>query len=262
MARDFSRPFAAASAELLYPGALAQGSKGPGVQRVQEWLTLAGFPCAVDSSYGPGTAKALAAFCTARALPEAGALDVPTWDALTAPLRRVLAPMPAEGRGFQAMTALFAARILTELPTEVGPRQNDGPWVRAFMLGYDGDIWEWCAGFVCFVLAQAAHACNVRLLDILTPSFGAPELARDGKRRGRFISGAIAEAGRVQAGDVFVVPTAKGGWSHTGIVLAVDGARFTSVEGNTSTALSPAGYAVFSHTRPLRRVDFVRTGPL
>ena len=48
------------------------------------------------------------------------------------------------------------------LPGQINPReiggQNMGPWVRLYMDGREGAEFPWCAGFVCFVLAQACEA--------------------------------------------------------------------------------------------------------
>lgn len=269
MGRDFTRPFAAAEAELLYPGLLTRGCKaGMGVRRIQEWCKHHGIATDVDGGFGPGTERSLTVFQTAAGLQATGALTPDTWDALTAPLRRVMTPAAASGRSFREMIVVHADRLLREHPRESGPKDNDGVWVRTLMLGNDGDggIWEWCAGTVCFVLALASRDTGVPVTQVLTPSFGAPELARDGQRRGRFIPRAQA-AGKVHPGDVFVVPKPPkpgkaASWSHTGLVLAVEGDTFRSVEGNTNDQESPRGYALWSHSRPVvGRVDYVSTGP-
>lgn len=256
--RDFSKPFSGATAELAFPGVLTRGAKGIGVKRVQEWLVYHGFKLAVDGDFGPATDRALIGFAAVTWGPtDPPHVDVgpEVWAELTAPLRRAMAPIDATGKTLNELVCLYARQHLAEHPVEIGG-PNDGPFVRAYMLGNGGRIWAWCAGTVSLWLAMACAAKGVPMP--FKPSFGVPELARAAKAKGRFLAD-----GPPVPGDVFVIPTATGSWSHTGVVLAWDtGApKFTSAEGNTSSEGSADGTVARSLLRTVARCDFLRVGP-
>lgn len=68
-----------------YPGAaLRQGSKGDGVQTMQQRLSDLGFSLDVDGNFGPGTAKAVVAFQQKNNLGSDGVVGPNTWAALWA----------------------------------------------------------------------------------------------------------------------------------------------------------------------------------
>lgn len=254
--RDFSKPFAAATAEAAFPGVLTRGAKGIGVKRVQEWLTFHGFATGIDEDFGPATERAVRAFQLAHRghVGQDGGVGMVTWGLLTAPLQRAMAPLDPAGKTLNEMVVEYAKQHLVEKPVEIGG-PNDGPWVRSYMLGNGGKIWQWCAGFSTFILAMACAAKGVPLP--FKPSFGVPELARAAKAKGRFLAD-----GPPVPGDVFVIPTATGSWSHTGVVLAYDGGpKFTSAEGNTNVEGSADGTVARSVQRTVARCDFLRVGP-
>lgn len=64
--------------------ALRQGSRGAGVEALQERLTAAGHPVAVDGQFGPGTRAAVVAFQTERGLEADGVVGLATAGALDA----------------------------------------------------------------------------------------------------------------------------------------------------------------------------------
>lgn len=249
--RDFTRPLAGIEAELELPGDLSRGAEGRDVRRVQEWLDLHGQRVAIDGDFGPGTERAVRAFQTASGLPPSGMVDGSTRDALVAPLRRVLAPVEASTWG--DLVCGYARQHLAQQPREVGG-PNDGPWVRSYMLGNGGKIWQWCAGFACFVLAQACAARGLAMP--FAPSFGVPQVARAAKARRRFMAD-----GPAAPGDLFVIPSASGSWSHIGVVLEWRGATFLSAEGNTNPAGSYDGAVAREVVRTSSRCDFLRTAP-
>jgi hypothetical protein len=250
--RDFSRPFAGADAELTFPGVLTRGATGPGVRRVQEWLTLRGIKTAIDGDFGPTTERALRAFQAGRETASPGVVDDRTWAALTAPLRRAMAPIDGTGKTLNELVCLYARQHLAERPFEVGG-PNDGPWVRAYMLGNGGKIWQWCSGWACLVLAQACAARGVPMPFV--PSFGVPQVVRSAKARGRFLPD-----GPAAPGDLFVIPTARGSWCHIGVVLEWGTPMFLSGEGNTNAAGGSDGTCARSMRRTTARCDFLRVG--
>lgn len=254
--RDFSAPFAGADAELAFPGDVGIGAHGMPAKRVQEWLVYHGARLTIDGDFGPATERAVREFqangpCVGDEVD--GIVNDRTWQHLTSPLWRATRPIDGTGKTLNELVCLYARQHLAEKPVEIGG-PNDGPWVRAYMLGNGGKWCQWCAGFACFVLAQACAAAGVPMP--IKPSFGVPELARSAKVRGRFLAD-----GPPVPGDVFVIPTAKGSWSHTGIVLEVRGDRFLSAEGNTNEEGGSDGVCARSVLRNPARCDFIRVAP-
>lgn len=250
--RDFANPFSGSDAELLFPGKLSVGASGIAVRRVQEWLVYHGSRLSIDGQFGPATRGALEAFQRHEGIADSGMVDLPTWSRLTAPLNRAVALIAPGSSDLRSMVCRYAWQHLAQEPVEIGG-PNDGPWVRSYMLGNGGKIWQWCAGFVCYVLAQACASKSVPLP--FRPSFGVPQLVHAAGAERRF-----SADGPPIPGDVFVIPTAKGGWSHTGFVLEVRGDRFLSAEGNTNQEGGSDGVCARSILRNPARCDFLRVG--
>jgi len=253
--RDFTKPFSGSDAELLFPGKLSVGASGIAVRRVQEWLIYHGARLSIDGQFGSVTRGALEAFQRHEGIPDSGSVDVTTWARLTAPLARAMRPIDGTGKTLNELVCLYARQHLVEKPVEIsGP--NDGPFVRAYMLGNGGKIWQWCSGGAMLVLAQATRALDLPMP--IAPSFGVPEVARSAKARGRFMAD-----GPAVPGDLFVIPTVKGSWCHIGIVLEWNGpdAKFQSAEFNTNAEGSSDGTVARSVLRNPMRCDFIRMGP-
>lgn len=250
--RDFKHPFSGSDAELLFPGKLVVGAKGSGVRRVQEWLTYHGFTIAIDGEFGRATRSALEAFQRREGIADSGCLDIATWARLAAPLERANAVITAGCADLRGMVCAYARQHLVQSPIEIGG-PNDGPWVRSYMLGNGGKIWQWCAGFVSYVLAQACASKGVEMP--FRPSFGVPQLVRAAGAVGRFMPD-----GPPVPGDVFVIPTPRGSWCHTGFVLEIVGDRFLSAEGNTNNVGGSDGVCARSVLRNPARCDFLRVG--
>lgn len=251
--RDFSKPLAGVSAELAFHGSIGIGAHGMAARRVQEWLVYHGQRPVIDGDFGPATERYVRVFQSSESLPQTGIVDETTWAKLTAPLYRAMRPIDGTGKTVNELVCLYARQHLAEKPVEIGG-PNDGPFVRAYMIGNGGRIWQWCAGFSSMMLSLACTAAGVPMP--IKPSFGVPELARSAKARGRF-----SADGPPVPGDVFVIPTATGSWSHTGIVLEVRGDRFLSAEGNTNEEGGSDGVCARSVLRNPARCDFIRVAP-
>jgi peptidoglycan hydrolase-like protein with peptidoglycan-binding domain len=176
---------AAAQAELNYPGSQAKGSDGPGVKRVQEWLSLHGFGTAVDSQFGSATAQALSAFQNSESLSATGMLDQATWNRLVSPMTRALNNGTAPE--LPARVHQLAAQHLAAKAREVGG-DNRGPWVRLYTGGHEGTEWKWCAGFVTFILKQATLELHLPMP--VQGSLSCDSLAAQGANKDLLIDGA------------------------------------------------------------------------
>lgn len=251
--RDFSRPLAGVEGELTFPGSIGIGAHGMPARRVQEWLVYHGQRPVIDGDFGPATERYVRVFQSSESLPQTGIVDATTWAKLTAPLYRAMRPIDGTGKTVNDLVVAYAKQHIVEKPIEIGG-PNDGPFVRAYMLGNGGRIWQWCAGFSTMMLSLACTAAGVPMP--IKPSFGVPELARSAKARGRF-----SADGPPVPGDVFVIPTATGSWSHTGIVLEVRDDRFLSAEGNTNAEGGSDGVCARSVLRNPARCDFIRVAP-
>jgi hypothetical protein len=252
--RDFSKPLAGVDGELAFPGDIGIGARGMPAKRVQEWLSFHGQRPVIDGDFGPATERYVRVFQSSESLPQTGIVDATTWAKLTAPLYRAMRPIDGTGKTVNELVCLYARQHLAEKPVEIGG-PNDGPWVRAYMLGNGGRIWQWCSGFSMHLLSQACQSAGV--LMPLVPSFGVPQVVRSAKARARF-----SADGPASPGDLFVIPTASGSWSHIGIVLEWSGpvARFISAEGNTNEEGGSDGVCARSVLRNPARCDFIRVG--
>lgn len=247
--RDFTKPFVGIEREMAFPGAVRRGEKGMKARRVQEWLVYHGLTVAVDDDFGKGTEGALARYQGTMGLTSSGVLDEGTWAKLTEPLHAIMRPI--SGPDLRSVILGYAWQNEHVKPIEIGG-PNAGPFVRSYMLGNDGKWAQWCAGFACFVLAQAFRSCGMEKLPFV-PSFGVPQIARSAQKKGIF-----SADGPALAGDVFVIPTAKGSWSHIGIVAEWKTPKFVSVEGNTNDAGSADGTCARSWDRTAAKCDFIR----
>ena len=234
-----------------------RGDKLPSVRLVQEWLALHGFAVSVDGDFGPATERALSLFQKKEALPENGSVDQATFCALTAPLLRVLATVPPAGQALPGLMVGYARQHLAEHPLEIGG-QNRGPWVRVYMEGNEGKDWPWCAGFVCFVMRQAA--ASLGQAPPLKPTFSCDELASRARSAGYFIPGLqlTNPATQLAPGAIFLNRKNTSDWSHTGLVTAVSSETFETIEGNTNDAGDREGYEVCRRIRGFDAKDFIQ----
>lgn len=241
--------------ETTIAGTVQRGDKGADVRRVQEWLSLRGHGVQLDGIFGAATEKALKNFQKAHQLEVDGIAGAAVFAALSAPIGAVLRPLPAQGRSLGDLTVAYAEQHLAQHPREVGGA-NRGPWVRLYMNGNDGAEWLWCAGFVSFVLKQAATALKIDAP--LKTSFSCDRLALEAQAKKLFLDGDIeADRQKLRPGSLFLERRRTGDWKHVGIVTSVGTDTFTTIEGNTNDEGSRNGYEVAANTRAFIARDFV-----
>jgi len=133
------------------------GAKGVAAKRIQELLAINGSHVKIDSDYGGATTDAVRALQTSKGLTATGEVDADTRLALLEPLLRAAEPVAAPGAIYESAVQEIMQRHVGCHPVEAGG-DNRGPWVRLYCQGQDGVEFRWCAGFVSFILRQAAAA--------------------------------------------------------------------------------------------------------
>jgi peptidoglycan hydrolase-like protein with peptidoglycan-binding domain len=238
-----------------FAGNIASGATGRQARLVQEWLSLQGFKVSVDGQFGPATEVAVRAFQKARGLQTGGVVNGTTFAALVAPMVAALAPINPGSRSLGALTLAYAKQHLAQSPREVGG-ENMGPWVRLYMKGNEGAEWAWCAGFVGYVLRQAAKTLGVSVP--LPYTFSCDSLAAAAKEAGIFLDGRSGVSpSQLSPGSLFLVRRTPLDWVHTGLVLSISPAAFETIEGNTNDSGDREGYEVCRRTRGYDGKDFV-----
>ncbi|ESQ14386.1 MAG: hypothetical protein N838_11810 [Thiohalocapsa sp. PB-PSB1] len=245
--------------ELDFPGNIGQGATGHKARRVQEWLTIHGQRTAIDEDFGPATARAVNAFQSAHGLTRTtgGEVDKPTWDELVSPMIRAFGKI-SPASSYDVTVRAIAEQHLREHPIELGGA-NCGPWVRAYMDGNQGRAWPWCAGFVTFVLKQAAQIQGGS--PPIKGSFSCDVLQRQAEQNGRFAEGrSIADLSTGGLGDccVFLVRRTSSDWTHTGFAMDMDRSTFATIEGNTNDDGVREGYEVCKRVRGGSKIDFIK----
>ncbi len=253
-----------AEAETAFPGELSidngkAAKTKQQVRRVQEWLHLHGFATPVDGNFGESTKTQLARFQEKKGRVPTGKLDEETWTLLVAPMLRALARTdPAPGTSLQEAMTKVALQHIAQMPREVGG-QNRGPWVRLYMAGNQGDDQLWCAGFVCFIAAQAAR--DLKTQPPFRRQVGVDALVADAIGSERFIDGASLDPSRrsskIPPGSIYVVRKSKENWTHCGIVNSLAETTFDTLEGNTSIDGGNNGTVAMEGNRSYDNKDFL-----
>ena len=126
--------------------------------------------------------------------------------------------------------------------------------MRLYMNGRQGEVFAWCAGFVTFLLEQAAQSLAVD--KPITGSVSCDVLAAQAAQAGVLLS-EVEAAGRLTPGCIFLVRRAAGDWTHTGVVTGVYDDAFDTIEGNTNDAGQREGVEVCARTRAYIHKDFI-----
>jgi peptidoglycan hydrolase-like protein with peptidoglycan-binding domain len=231
--------------------------------QIQEWCCFNKANTNIDGEFGFGTTGAVQRFQRERGLPESGEVDERTWIELTLPMRRAIAPVtPKEGDTIYDVVLKIARRHLAEHPVEFIEKGegNCGPLVRLYMNGEEGEEQPWCAGFVSFVVGQAAVALGIPMP--IKRQVGVDQLVADAKKDRRLVRetdlpNAMAVRSKLRAGALFAVRDTPKAYAHTGIVSGVGDESFETIEGNTNQMGSSNGFEVCARSRPYKDKDFI-----
>lgn len=244
--------------EINVNGSIFVGAQGLPARRIQEWLNLRGYSLTIDGSYGPITAEVVGRFQEDMFLDANGRVNQNTFDYLVEPMRETLRQRLNMSMTLNSAVLDYARAHLAQHPREIGG-QNRGPWVRMYMQGNDGTSWAWCAGFVTFVLCQAAESLQVDMP--IAGSFSCDTLAAQAKDAGLFVSEAEALHQEIPAGSLFLVRRTSTDWTHVGIVEQAHEIFFETIEGNTNDDGVREGYEVCARSRGYANKDFILLSP-
>ena len=240
--------------EVDFRGEFGNGKRGNVVKRLQEWLSYHGHNLVIDSDFGPVTELNLRRFQTEKELQVSGRVDAATHAALIRPMLDVLEAPQTSGLNFQAATLFHARKHLAARAVEIGG-QNNGPWVRLYMDGRDGADQPWCAGFVRFILRQAAETSGQARP--INGHVNCDTLGSQAKAEGLYVTESELNKSLLTPGSIFLARASDGDLYHTGIVTQIGGSNFQTIEGNTDEAGSSNGYRVFKRTRGYQNYDFI-----
>lgn len=245
--------------------AVRMGDKHPGVKRIQEWINLGGKTVVtLDGDFGPASLRALD---ITLGRPHADipigkpVMDEDEWRKLIAPYRLALIQVDDPLPGKLSDSVRHAAKAhLAVHAREVGG-QNKGPWVRTYMRGNEGRPWPWCAGFVSFIMHQAAtEICEE---SPLTYSFSSSQIAAEASSKGLLYPGEQVADPRMGApiNDrtfcIFLVKGGGTGYQHIGFAYHFNGDTFETIEGNSNDDGSYEGYEICRRIRSLKGKDLI-----
>ncbi|MBW1800122.1 MAG: peptidoglycan-binding protein [Deltaproteobacteria bacterium] len=253
-------PYGWARKDLEFDRAIRKGHVNRKVRIVQEWLCHHGVLLSIDGDFGPITEKAVLKFQGRKGLEKTGVADRETFQRLTTPMLRALTPLLPDARPYHRMIVALARQHLAEHPREIGG-ENRGPWVRLYMKGNDGKEWLWCAGFVSFIMQQAADVMQIAAP--IQSTFSCDVLAERAMADERFISERSLNRGEVSPRDIppgslFLCRRTPSDWNHVGIVTRFEEEGFETIEGNTNDEGSREGYEVCKRLRGYKKKDFIR----
>lgn len=229
------------------------------VTKVQSWLNLyaivkpaSGTATGIDGDFGPATEAAVKAFQKAKNLPQTGVVDAALFTELSKPLSNAFTT-PVKGSDLRTLVVNAALQHLSNAPFELNVKgqSNCGPWVRSYMDGSEGTSWFWCMGFVQAIIDQAASQLGKDFRTLMPLSYSCDTIGTTGINKGILTRYAAVRNNPsvVQPGDIFLLQKTAFDWVHTGLITAVHGDLFETIEGNTNTDGSSNGNGVYKRVR-------------
>lgn len=252
--------------ELKINSTLAKGSNGDDVKKVQEWLNLWRYASpdwsmnvSVDGDFGPESDNAVQAFQKMMGHKEDGIVDNIIFEMLTNPLRWAFTKID-HTTDIRELIVACATEHVKSVAVELayGGASNLGPWVRAYMLGRDGEKFYWCMGFVQTILDLAFSTVGKNYSTLMPVSGSCDAIGERGLKDGVLIrnSDLPAKINEVKPGDLFLSVKTSRDWTHTGIVTEVKENSILTIEGNTNDEGSRNGYEVCSRSRDFTKQNF------
>ena len=236
------------------------------VRKVQEWLNLWKYfdaewniSVAIDGDFGNHTLAVVKAFQEYQKLEVDGVIGNKTWRVLTKPMREAFTRID-DDLSLKELIIKYAEQHLKSFPREF--KQNEGPWVRAYMDGHEGNNFPWCMGFVQTIIDQATFTLGQQFNDYLPLTYSCDVVGEHALKyktliRKEDLPGRISD---VKPGDIFMNVKTAHDWTHTGIITGINGDWFETIEGNTNDEGSREGYEVCRRKRnyKTKNIDVVR----
>ncbi len=233
------------------------------VMKIQSWLTLfsfthptAGTATSVDGDFGPATEQAVINFQNTKGLPVSGVVTQETFSILCEPLQKAFS-QKIQGDGLRQRVVNTALHHTKFKPLEltVEGQSNKGPWVRSYMDNHEGSAWFWCMGFVQAIIDQAASQLGKNFKSLMPLTYSCDTVGTVGLQKGLLTRYNVVRnnTSTVKPGDIFLLQQTPYDWIHTGIITAVLGDIFETVEGNTNAGGSRNGVAVLKRIRNYHR---------
>jgi hypothetical protein len=252
--------------EITISGTQAAGSatnNKKDVLKIQCWLNLyaqqnpgSGASTGVDGDFGQATAMAVTNYQKAKKLEQTGKVDAAVFASLCEPMATAFTTVP-KGRNLRELIVSTANIHMAGKPFElvVKGESNSGPWVRAYMDGNEGEPWFWCMGFAQTIIDQAATVQGKDFRSVMPSSFSCDAVAMFGINKGLLRRSAEIrkDPSLIKPGDLFLVQKSENDWFHTGIVMAVNGDVFETIEGNTNNDGSHNGNGVYRRQRNFQK---------
>lgn len=260
--------------ELKFDKNIARGSKGIAAERVQEWINLYKWPkgqapnLVTDGDFGKKTEAAVLKFQAftnnigASKLEEDGIVGKQTWEALVAPMSHAFSNGTVNKENYKTFREAIIPICKRHL--EVHPRElngkNEGPWVRAYMGGHDGNPWAWCVGSTLTVIDQTLSIFGKKFTSFYPNTYSCDVMGEHAKKKKTLIRNEELRSmsltdlyKRVQPGDIVQVSKTPTDWTHCALILEVHDNHFVTWEGNTNDEGSREGYEVCKRTRNFRK---------
>lgn len=244
------------------------------VMKIQSWLNLyavthptAGTATSIDGDFGPATETAVKNFQKAKNIPQTGIVNAAVFASLCEPMINAFSTN-AQGNGLRELIVNTALQHLANSPFElvIKGQSNTGPWVRAYMDNNEGTEWFWCMGFVQTIIDQAATILGKDFRTLMPLTYSCDTVGTTGLHKGLLTRYNVVRTtpGIVKPGDIFLLQKTANDWVHTGLITAVHGDLFETVEGNTNTDGSSNGNGVYKRVRNFRssKLDVFSIQPL
>ena len=242
--------------------------------KIQSWLTLfsmwnttATTATGIDGDFGSATDQAVKNFQKAKGLTQNGIVDQATFDILCEPMEKAF-ESNISGSNLRQLVVNTANNHLKNHPLElvINNQSNMGPWVRAYMDGFEGTSWFWCMGFVQTIIDQAASIQGKNFKTLMPLTYSCDVVGTTGLQKGLLsrYTQVRNDPSIVKPGDIFLLQKATNDWIHTGIITSVGTDTFETIEGNTNSGGSSNGNAVLKRVRNFRqsKLDMFSIEPL
>ena len=244
------------------------------VRKIQSWLSLyaithpsAGTATGIDGDFGPATERAVKNYQKSKDIVPSGMVTQALFDQLCAPMKEAF-ETPLQSTHLRDLVLEVAQNHVNAHPREliIKGQSNSGPWVRSYMDGKDGALWFWCMGFVQTIIDQAASEQGKKFTDLMPQTVSCDIVGDAGLKQGILHRNSQLKnnPSLIKPGDIFLIKKSRLDWTHTGIIIDIDGDTIETIEGNTNHQGSRNGVAAMKRTRNFRKsnIDTFSIEPL